>query len=911
MNDQTSPVQVAIRIRPLSEKESSCNKIITYNGSNTFLLQNTTSAAKVFTFDYVFDENASQQDVYEKIGKSVIHDALSGYNSCVFAYGQTGCFAKGTPVIHFDGHITNVEDVKVGDVLMGDDHKVRKVKFTVRGREQMYQIASDYNEPYEVNENHLLVLQVDLDISYFKNKNKWMLKYYSIDGNCNNYKRFSTEENLLSHVRDLLAQPIIRQYPVQKYLALNKNIQKHLFCFSSPSIPKRICVHPILGLSIEERKSLLDQILSNLFVNHSMSLSLSDLENIEKLPLKIEHKNYIHYHKYIIAEDIFIKHNHHQLIKTLRDLQYLAGTLGMPSYISRGMLHLHIPHVSTEVPFIKIDTTYNCAYSAKETTEPIPLSDTHRPDFTGRVATFSLKDNIRYFIPKITKLHVSDYYGFGLDGNRMFLGSNFHVLRNSGKTYTMMEEDSGLIYQICKVLSESKEYKIQMSYYEIYCEEIRDLLSNDFKPLRVCEHPKLGVHIVGLSTPVVDNNYKMMKSIIQRGNRARTTASTLMNNRSSRSHAILSIYISKLVDTKKEIKSVINLVDLAGSEKIEMSGVTGIHKDEAININASLSTLGRVISQLAIRKIKSKTLIPSTPYNTLSASSIPTPTAEFVSSLIDDNLNKLPSTKTKPADKKKIIPKPPKKEEPHIAFRDSILTRVLSESLGGNSKTYMIATISPASINYEETLSTIRYAQSAKRIINRAKINEERPDEIIQQLKNEIEILRTQLKSYSQDQDVLRVKKLEEELRQREYLILEKEKTWEQKLQESQKLTEEETKNKIQISEELRRLTEEYEKLRSTTQNKYEAMNDFMKNCTEVYQKRIDELEKALAAAKSPIENAILLDQYKNSYEILLSDYKMLQLSLAHKDKEIAELQEIKKILSKKNALLYAEPSKR
>jgi hypothetical protein len=84
-----------------------------------------------------------------------------------------------------------------------------------------------------------------------------------------------------------------------------------------------------------------------------------------------------------------------------------------------------------------------------------------------------------------------------------------------------------------------------------------------------------------------------------------------------------------------------------------------------------------------------------------------------------------------------------------------------------------------------------------------------------------------------------------------------------------------------------------------------------MKNCTEVYQKRIDELEKALAAAKSSVENAILLDQYKNSYEILLSDYKMLQLSLAHKDKEIAELQEIKKILSKKNALLYAEPSKR
>jgi hypothetical protein len=204
------------------------------------------------------------------------------------------------------------------------------------------------------------------------------------------------------------------------------------------------------------------------------------------------------------------------------------------------------------------------------------------------------------------------YFGCRLDGNHRFIGPGFQVLRNSGKTYTMMgsegDQESGLIYKICRSLFDTNKYKIELSYIELYSEEINDLLSSN-RPqggLKVRQHKQYGPYVKGL-TKVVVENFNDMRKFINKGNKDRVVASTLLNSRSSRSHAIITIYINQSIynpktDKMKEINSKINLVDLAGSEKVGESGVIGINFKEAVMINKSLSTLGLVISKLVDRK---------------------------------------------------------------------------------------------------------------------------------------------------------------------------------------------------------------------------------------------------------------------------------------------------------------------
>lgn len=165
----------------------------------------------------------------------------------------------------------------------------------------------------------------------------------------------------------------------------------------------------------------------------------------------------------------------------------------------------------------------------------------------------------------------------------------------------------------------------------------------------------------------------------------RTIGTTLMNATSSRAHTIVTIefkQIQVLMGKKSEKISVINLVDLAGSERASSTGATGDRLKEGCNINKSLLVLGNVINALA-----------------------------------DKAMGK----------KKDILP----------PYRDSALTRILQSALGGNSKTVMICALSPASINYEETLSTLRYADRAKKIQNKAVVNESQHDKMIRMLKDE------------------------------------------------------------------------------------------------------------------------------------------------------------------------------
>ncbi|CAF4866814.1 unnamed protein product [Pieris macdunnoughi] len=280
----------------------------------------------------------------------------------------------------------------------------------------------------------------------------------------------------------------------------------------------------------------------------------------------------------------------------------------------------------------------------------------------------------------------------------------------SGKTFTMMgsPDSQGLIPRICRQLfsrvAAGKEsgasYRTEVSYLEIYNERVKDLLSTDAgHSLRVREHPKLGPYVQDLSKHLV-SDYDDIQECMHRGNLQRTTASTQMNDVSSRSHAIFTITFVQASylrhnNMPSETVSKVHLVDLAGSERADATGATGQRLVEGAHINKSLVTLGSVISALA-------------------ESSQP----------VD---NRTP--------KKKVF----------IPYRDSVLTWLLKDSLGGNSKTIMIAAISPADCNYGETLSTLRYANRAKNIINKPTINEDPNVKLIRELREEIEKLRAQI----------------------------------------------------------------------------------------------------------------------------------------------------------------------
>ncbi|XP_069545112.1 kinesin-like protein KIF1B isoform X11 [Brachyistius frenatus] len=281
----------------------------------------------------------------------------------------------------------------------------------------------------------------------------------------------------------------------------------------------------------------------------------------------------------------------------------------------------------------------------------------------------------------------------------------------AGKSYTMMgkqeEGQEGIIPMLCEDLFEkinednNKEqlsYSVEVSYMEIYCERVRDLLNPKNKGnLRVREHPLLGPYVEDLSKLAV-TSYTDIADLMDAGNKARTVAATNMNETSSRSHAVFTIVFTQKkhdseTDLSTEKVSKISLVDLAGSERADSTGAKGTRLKEGANINKSLTTLGKVISALA--EVSKK-----------------------------------------------------KKKSDFIPYRDSVLTWLLRENLGGNSRTAMVAALSPADINYDETLSTLRYADRAKNIKCNAIINEDPNNKLVRDLKDEVarlkELLRAQ-----------------------------------------------------------------------------------------------------------------------------------------------------------------------
>uniref|UniRef100_A0A8C8J228 Kinesin-like protein n=1 Tax=Oncorhynchus tshawytscha TaxID=74940 RepID=A0A8C8J228_ONCTS len=324
------------------------------------------------------------------------------------------------------------------------------------------------------------------------------------------------------------------------------------------------------------------------------------------------------------------------------------------------------------------------------------LETTHEPPKTFTFDTVFGPDSKQLDVYNLTARPIIDSVLEGYNGTIFAYGQT-----GTGKTFTMegvraAPELRGIIPNsfahvfghIAKAEGDTR-FLVRVSYLEIYNEEVRDLLGKDqMQRLEVKERPDVGVYIKDLSGYVV-NNADDMDRIMTMGHKNRSVGSTNMNEHSSRSHAIFTITIEcseKGVDGDQHVRmGKLHLVDLAGSERQGKTGATGQRLKEATKINLSLSTLGNVISALVDGK----------------------------------------ST--------------------HVPYRNSKLTRLLQDSLGGNSKTMMCANIGPADYNYDETISTLRYANRAKNIKNKARINEDPKDALLRQFQKEIEDLKKKL----------------------------------------------------------------------------------------------------------------------------------------------------------------------
>jgi hypothetical protein len=325
------------------------------------------------------------------------------------------------------------------------------------------------------------------------------------------------------------------------------------------------------------------------------------------------------------------------------------------------------------------------------------LKDPDAPNEKPRLFTFDFsfdKTTSQKLIFEKSAKEIVEFVIKGYNGTIFAYGQT-----GTGKTHTMQggtsESEHGItprsfkrIFDIIKT-SEKTQYLVSASMYELYNEQVNDLLNLEGKNLKIKESPDKGFYIQDLQSKMVKNEHELME-IMDLGSKNRKTSSTAMNDRSSRSHCIFVVNVDS--QTTTDIGAVcytagkLNLVDLAGSEKQKKTDIKSAEqKKEAIQINLSLTTLRKCISELI------------------------------------------------------------KGGQDHISFRESKLTMLLKDSLGGNTKTFMIANIGPASYNHEESLSTLKYAYGAKSIKNKPKINEDPKDTMIRKYNDEIEQLKLQL----------------------------------------------------------------------------------------------------------------------------------------------------------------------
>lgn len=318
----------------------------------------------------------------------------------------------------------------------------------------------------------------------------------------------------------------------------------------------------------------------------------------------------------------------------------------------------------------------------------------------------------------------------------------------SGKSYSMVGygNNKGIVPISCEEIfrriakddGNGNSYEVMVSAIEIYNEAVQDLLipveQRPRKGFEIRESKILGIYIDGITKRPVES-YQAIHDTIEEATTHRTVGSTLMNATSSRAHTVLMVEF-KAVSAGSTRVSMINLVDLAGSEKVKHTGAEGERMKEGAMINKSLSALGNVIEKLAEKS-------------------------------------------TNPKKAAVIV----------VPYRESKLTRLLQNALGGSSKTIMICALSPASSNYDETLSTLRYADRAKKIKNKAVINENPQEKLMRELMEENQKLRDMMAALSAGQGFdaqtfENLGKKQREIAEAEAALKEMQKSWAERLQE-------------------------------------------------------------------------------------------------------------------------------
>lgn len=452
----------------------------------------------------------------------------------------------------------------------------------------------------------------------------------------------------------------------------------------------------------------------------------------------------------------------------------------------------------------------------------------------------------------------------------------------TGKTFTMEGDfctdiNKGIIPRSFDLMfsliqgTYNTNYLIRCSYLELYNEEVRDLLSKTHsQKLDIREDPESGFYVEDLSSWVVKSPAEMVELML-RGRELKVIKGHNMNERSSRSHCIFTIIVENSTKDEKGgdhiRKGKLNLVDLAGSERTSKikddTGAVGGLQKETIHINLSLTALGKVICALVSNK------------------------------------------------------------KQHIPYRDSKLTKLLMDSLGGNSKTVMIANIGPADYNYEETVTTLRYADRAKNIKNAPKINEDPKDAMIRQYQEELAKLKQALAAANGGQEISltsldtdntitseskkKIQELEGKFKAEKDAILKKNEEEKKKIEESKNLVEAE---KYKLLEELKKKQEEQEKrnqAREKLVNKLKMLEDKIVP-GEQNKKKAEENERLLKKAREELEqrekNRIELQKkIKENEENIMK----LQVKYHDQDTEIAEKSKLFEILKQKRDIQLKE----
>ena len=731
--DELSTVSVFCRMRPFIQREINMGNLvypIRIDGDKVRIDEK----SKNYNFDRSFDQSSNQVDIFNEIGRSGVRDFIEGFNVTQFAYGQSGCLEPNTDVMMFDGTTKKAKDIKIGDVLMGDDSTSRNVLELFEGEQSMYEIVPERGDSYIVNEDHVLTLVyiVNPFIQWCGNYNRYKVRRYQ-DGR----KRVKTFQ---VHGNDVKPRKGIYNRTKEEFLSNIPNCNKTIditvkeYLQKSPTW-KRFHLGLRCPVEFIHKEVPIDPYILGLWLGDGCSISTAittvDPEIVEYMHsfaqkidckvtrMKCNSKETINYRisclewrnnpffKFLKEYDL-IKNKHIPNLYKYNDketrLQLLAGLLDSDGHydMKKGSYDFiqNNEKLFDDVIWLSRSLGFECYKSKCEKTctngKNGPVSGTYYRCNIGGITLHEIpckiprkqakhrENSINYALHvgiNVKPVGIGKYNGFRLDGNHRFLLGDFTCTHNSGKTFSMMGKkgDSRLegiiprsIKEIFNIICNKPDgwsFEIEVSYLEIYMERVNDLLDHSKQNLQIRQDNIHGIYVQGLTHENVANPEDVYE-LLKKGDSIRKVTATKLNEGSSRSHSILTLYLTQIGPDKSRITSQLNLVDLAGSERADKTKATGEVLKQGALINLSLTILSQVIHALSNIEMKGG---------------------------VENDRGSTP-----------------------IPYRDSKLTRLLQSSLGGNSKTSLIIHVSPHIDNIDESMSTLEFGKRTKLVKNKA-----------------------------------------------------------------------------------------------------------------------------------------------------------------------------------------------